>query len=100
MPATGTALVSITVVSAPVLAASDTDRQNESRAHQLTTAVIICPIFAAVFAALRVYTRLFLIKVRFWEDLTVVFAWVGMGGIFLGISLSFCVLVLGSSCLA
>ena len=63
------------MVPAPALA-SDPDRQNESRAHQLTTAVILCPIFAVVFTALRVYTRLFLIKVRFWEDLTVVVAWV------------------------
>ncbi|KAK0719434.1 hypothetical protein B0H67DRAFT_509719 [Lasiosphaeris hirsuta] len=49
-------------------------RQNESRAYQLTTAAIVCPTFAAALVALRIYTRLVLIRKRFWEDFTIVVA--------------------------
>jgi len=49
-------------------------RASESRAYQLTTALIICPIFASLLVALRIYTRLFIIRKRFWEDLSMVVA--------------------------
>lgn len=53
--------------------------QLETRAWQLTAALILCPAFAAIFTALRVYTRLVLIKVRFWDDLAIVAALVCAG---------------------
>ncbi|GAB1315510.1 Rhodopsin domain-containing protein [Madurella fahalii] len=56
--------------------ALDPARRHESRAYQLTTAVIVCPIFAAILTALRIYTRLVLIKQHFWEDFIIVVAMV------------------------
>ncbi|KAK1753668.1 hypothetical protein QBC47DRAFT_386892 [Echria macrotheca] len=49
----------------------DPARLHESRAYQLTTTVIVCPIFAGIFTALRLYTRLVLTKKYFWEDLAI-----------------------------
>jgi len=52
----------------------DPARQHESRAYEVTTALIVAPIFATVFTVLRIYTRLLLVKKRFWEDFTIVVA--------------------------
>ncbi|KAK4120630.1 hypothetical protein N657DRAFT_579277 [Parathielavia appendiculata] len=49
-------------------------RANQSRGYQLTAALIVCPIFAVILTALRVYTRLILMKKRFGEDLSIVVA--------------------------
>ncbi|KAK4150341.1 hypothetical protein C8A00DRAFT_18110 [Chaetomidium leptoderma] len=62
MPATDAAL------------APDPGRWHESRGYQLITAAIVCPIFAVIFTALRIYTRLALIKKHFWEDFSIVVA--------------------------
>jgi hypothetical protein len=52
----------------------DPARASESRGYQLTTTLIICPIFAFVLVALRVYTRLVILRKHFWEDLVMVLA--------------------------
>jgi hypothetical protein len=54
--------------------APDPGRWHESRGYQLITAAIVCPILPAIFTALRIYTRLVLIKKRFWEDFSIVVA--------------------------
>jgi hypothetical protein len=54
--------------------APDPARWNEFRGYQLTTAAIVCAFFAALFTALRVYTRVALIRKYFWEDLSIVVA--------------------------
>jgi hypothetical protein len=54
--------------------APDPARWNESRGYQLTTTAIVCPIFPVILTALRIYTRLVLIKKHFWEDLSIVLA--------------------------
>ncbi|KAK0616873.1 hypothetical protein B0T14DRAFT_523959 [Immersiella caudata] len=56
--------------SAPV----DPARASESRAWQLTTTLLVCPILAGILVALRMYTRLVIIKKHFWEDLSMVIA--------------------------
>jgi hypothetical protein len=40
-------------------------------------ALIICPIFAAVFTAMRLYTRIVLMRKYFWEDASIGAALVG-----------------------
>ncbi|KAK4449551.1 hypothetical protein QBC34DRAFT_494356 [Podospora aff. communis PSN243] len=52
----------------------DPARASESRAYQLTTTLIVCPIFAGILVALRMYTRLVIIKKHFWEDLSMAIA--------------------------
>ncbi|EAQ92116.1 hypothetical protein CHGG_00351 [Chaetomium globosum CBS 148.51] len=52
----------------------DPNRRNESRGYQLTTVAIVCPILPVILRMLRIYTRLILIKKRFWEDLSIVIA--------------------------
>lgn len=52
----------------------DPNRWNESRGYQLTAVAIVCPILPAILTALRIYTRLVLIRKRFWEDLSIVIA--------------------------
>lgn len=52
----------------------DPNRRNESRGYQLTTVAIVCPILPVILTTLRIYTRLILIKKRFWEDLSIVIA--------------------------
>jgi hypothetical protein len=52
----------------------DPARASESRSYQLTTTLIICPIFAFVLVALRIYTRLVILRKHFWEDLVMVLA--------------------------
>ncbi|KAH6649547.1 hypothetical protein F5144DRAFT_553367 [Chaetomium tenue] len=52
----------------------DPNRRNESRGYQLTTVAIVCPILPVILTTLRIYTRLVLIKKRFWEDLSIAIA--------------------------
>ncbi|KAK1836829.1 hypothetical protein QBC39DRAFT_247105 [Podospora conica] len=52
----------------------DPARASESRGYQLTTTLVICPIFALVLVTLRVYTRLVILQKRFWEDFVMVLA--------------------------
>jgi hypothetical protein len=52
----------------------DPARQYESRAWQQTTANVVCSTIAAILTLLRLYTRLFLIKKYFWEDLSLALA--------------------------
>jgi hypothetical protein len=49
---------------------------DESRAGQVTTAIIICPALALVAVALRLYSRVVLGKKRFLEDYFIVVAMV------------------------
>lgn len=52
----------------------DPARASESRGYQLTTTLIVCPIFASVLVGLRIYTRLVILRKHFWEDLVMVLA--------------------------
>jgi hypothetical protein len=54
--------------------APDPARWNESRGHELTITAIVSPILPTILTALRIYTRLVLIKKRFWEDASIVAA--------------------------
>ena len=51
-------------------------RKGESRSTQVAVTIILCPAIAAVFVALRIYTRFFLVKKRFLEDYCIVLAMV------------------------
>lgn len=59
---------------APAPASLDPTRASETRTYQLTTTLIVCPIFAGVLVALRLYTRLTIIRKRFWEDASIAIA--------------------------
>lgn len=54
----------------------DPARASESRGYQVTIANIVCVIFALVLVALRIYTRLAIVRKRFWEDIVIVIAMV------------------------
>jgi len=43
-------------------------RQNETRAPELIGALSVCPAIAAIFVAMRFYTRMVLIRKHFLED--------------------------------
>jgi len=55
---------------------SSASTASESRAWQLTTTLLVCPIFTGILVALRMYTRLVVIKKHFWEDLSMAIAMV------------------------
>jgi hypothetical protein len=55
---------------------SAVDRQHESQAGLATTVLVVSPAVSAFFIAMRIYTRGFLVKKCFWDDYTVVAAWV------------------------
>lgn len=50
----------------------DPTRASESRSYQVTIANLVCVIFALVLVALRVYTRLVIVRKRFWEDIAII----------------------------
>jgi hypothetical protein len=54
----------------------DPARASESRASQVTTTNLVCLMFALVLVALRIYTRLAIVRKRFWEDVVIVLAMV------------------------
>jgi len=54
----------------------DPARASESRGYQLTITNLVCLLFALVLVALRIYTRLVIVRKRFWEDAVIVIAMV------------------------
>ena len=54
------------------------NRADESRAGEVATAIILSPSVAAIAVALRIYTRAFLVGVRFLEDYCIGLAMVRM----------------------
>jgi len=50
--------------------------ENETRAPELLAATIAGPAIAAIFVAMRLYTRLVLVRRHFLEDYSIVAAWV------------------------
>jgi len=64
---------STTAAARPV----DLARAAESRGYEVTIANIVCAVFALVLVVLRVYTRLVVVRKRFWEDFAIVMAMVG-----------------------
>ncbi|KAK4445492.1 hypothetical protein QBC34DRAFT_358287 [Podospora aff. communis PSN243] len=46
----------------------DPARASESRGYEVTTVNLVCVIFALVLVVLRIYTRLAIVRKRFWED--------------------------------
>jgi hypothetical protein len=53
---------------------SDPARASESRATQQMIVLIVCPAVSLVLVLLRIYTRLAILRKRFWEDLVIVIA--------------------------
>ncbi|KAK0624243.1 hypothetical protein B0T14DRAFT_392044, partial [Immersiella caudata] len=49
----------------------DPARASEFRGYEVTIANIICVVIAVVLVALRIYTRLAIVRKRFWEDLAI-----------------------------
>ena len=54
----------------------DPARASESRGYQVTIADLVCVTVALVLVALRIYTRLVIVRKRFWEDIVIVMAMV------------------------
>jgi len=54
----------------------DPARASESRGYQVTIANVVCLMFALVLVSLRVYTRLVIVRKRFWEDTAIIIAMV------------------------
>jgi len=54
----------------------DPARASESRAYQVTIANVVCIIVALMLVAMRIYTRLVIVRKRFWEDIVIVIAMV------------------------
>jgi len=68
---------STTAAARPV----DLARAAESRGYEVTIANIVCAVFALVLVVLRVYTRLVVVRKRFWEDFAIVMAMVGVSSV-------------------
>jgi len=52
----------------------DPARQYETRAPQIIAALVTCPAIAAILVAMRIYTRVFVVRKHFLEDYSIVAA--------------------------
>jgi hypothetical protein len=65
-------------MSTPSMPAAPLDpaRAAESRAYQQTITLIVGPTVSLVLVSLRIYTRLAILRMRFWEDVAIVISMV------------------------
>jgi hypothetical protein len=54
----------------------DPARASEFRGYEVTIANLVCVVFALVPVVLRIYTRLVIVRKRFWEDMAIAAAMV------------------------